>query len=140
MRKINEIIIHCSDSPFGDASDIDQWHKERGWAGIGYHYVILNGFRDKGKPTPNDDGAIEVGRDIEKAGAHCTGKNANSIGICLIGVKTFTDAQRESLKVLLEGLKAVFNLTNENIKGHYAYSSKKCPNFNVEEYVKEFCS
>jgi N-acetylmuramoyl-L-alanine amidase len=140
MRKIKEILIHCSASSFGDASDIDQWHKERGWSGIGYHYVILNGFRDKGKDTPSDDGFIEAGRPIEKMGAHCSGHNRNTIGICLIGVDKFTDKQRESLKSLLNGLKVVFNLTNDDIKGHYEYSSKSCPNFNVEEYLQEFCS
>ena len=45
MREIKKIIIHCSDSEFGDAALIDKWHKERGWTGIGYHYVILNGCR-----------------------------------------------------------------------------------------------
>lgn len=43
MRKITSIIIHCADTPNGKefhAADIDRWHKERGWQGIGYHWVI----------------------------------------------------------------------------------------------------
>lgn len=47
MRQINEIIVHCSGTPRGmevKAADIHRWHCERGWNGIGYHYVIgLNG-------------------------------------------------------------------------------------------------
>lgn len=34
MRAINEIIIHCADTPNGKefhAKDIDAWHRERGW-------------------------------------------------------------------------------------------------------------
>ena len=41
MAKLTNIIIHCSDSDFGDAQTIDLWHKQRGWKGIGYHYVIV---------------------------------------------------------------------------------------------------
>ena len=87
MRKINEIIIHCSDTQEGcdvTAADIRRWHttpKEkggRGWRDIGYHYVIRL------------DGTIEVGRTIERVGAHCIGRNgedhnSHSIGICYIG-------------------------------------------------------
>ena len=43
MRKINEIIIHCSATKEGKdfkAADIDRWHRERGFNKIGYHYVI----------------------------------------------------------------------------------------------------
>ena len=43
MRDIDKIIIHCSATPpdmHVDAERIDSWHKERGWSGIGYHYVI----------------------------------------------------------------------------------------------------
>ena len=29
-----------------DAEKIDQWHRQRGWSGIGYHYVILNDRHD----------------------------------------------------------------------------------------------
>ena len=87
MRKINEIIIHCSDTQEGcdvTAKEIRSWHtapKEkggRGWRDIGYHYVIRL------------DGTIELGRPLEKAGAHCIGRkgedhNSHSIGICYIG-------------------------------------------------------
>lgn len=42
MRTINRIILHCTATPRGrhvTVSDIDRWHKARGFAGIGYHYV-----------------------------------------------------------------------------------------------------
>lgn len=76
MRKINQIIVHCSATPEGknfNANDIDRWHKERGFDCIGYHYVI------------DLDGTIEKGRPIEKVGAHVKGHNSNSIGVCYIG-------------------------------------------------------
>ena len=44
MRTIKELIVHCTATPEGkyfDAADIDRWHKQRGWSGNGYHFVIL---------------------------------------------------------------------------------------------------
>ena len=55
MRKIDSIIIHCSATKVGQdftAADIDRWHRERGFNGIGYHYVVCL------------DGRLERGRDI----------------------------------------------------------------------------
>ena len=43
MRKIDSIIIHCSATKVGQdftAADIDRWHRERGFNGLGYHYVV----------------------------------------------------------------------------------------------------
>ena len=76
MRKITQIIIHCSATPEGKdytVADIDRWHKARGFKMIGYHYVIYR------------DGSIHTGRPLEMVGAHCKGHNAHSIGICYIG-------------------------------------------------------
>ena len=80
---IDAIVIHCSATRAGQdvhASDIDKWHKERGFAMIGYNYVITL------------DGKVEVGRPLDRDGAHCntagtSGKayNKHSIGICYVG-------------------------------------------------------
>ena len=128
MRKINEIILHCSDSSFGDAAIIDSWHKERGWSGIGYHYVILNGRPKRSKDyNPLLDGEVQKGRADKNVGAHARGHNAHSIGICLIGVDRFTIAQLESLVGLIKELGVA------SIKGHCDYDKgKTCPNFNAE--------
>lgn len=119
------IVVHCSDSPHGrgdNAATIDRWHKERGWSGIGYHYVIL------------ENGTIEAGRDIDKQGAHARGYN-NYIGICLIGTTAFTHAQFTSLDILLKAMKANYNIDSKDILGHYMVSSKTCPNFDVKKFV-----
>ena len=134
MRKIDSIVIHCSDSPFGDAKIIDQWHKERGWSGIGYHYVITNLFpkTTKNKIT-SSDGLIEEGRGIEKKGSHCYGHNSRSIGICLVGVDEFTNPQYKALKSLCVRLMKEFKIPIEKVKGHYELDSKKtCPNIDAD--------
>nr|DAF01772.1 MAG TPA: endodeoxyribonuclease I [Caudoviricetes sp.] len=130
MRHINEIIIHCSATPEGrdyTVADIDRWHKARGWRGIGYHYVIYK------------DGSVHAGRPVEQIGAHCTGHNANSIGICYIGgvaadgktpKDTRTPAQRIALRELVEELRAKY--PGATVHGHREFAPKACPSFDVQ--------
>lgn len=125
MRKITKHIIHCSDSPDDrkvTVADIDQWHKERGWKGIGYHYVIYR------------DGSVHYGRFENEVGAHCKGHNSYSIGTCLIGRETFTEMQFTALKKLHRELDERY----PGIKsfGHRDFDKHKtCPNFNVNEVL-----
>lgn len=136
MRDIKEIIIHCADTPEGRddrAADIRRWHKAKGWNDIGYHYVI------------DLDGTIEPGRDLDIAGAHCQGHNANSIGICYMGgcdksmkpKDTRTDAQKASMLLLLKYLCAKY--PKAVIYGHRDFSSKQCPSFDAKEEYKALC-
>ena len=134
MRAINKIIIHCSATKEGNnvtASTIDQWHKDRGWKGIGYHYVVAI------------DGSIEYGRSIYETGAHVKNQNEGSIGICYIGglgpsmepKDTRTPEQKESLLLLLKTLKKMH--PEATIHGHNEFSAKACPCFNAKE---EYCN
>ena len=130
MREINEIIIHCADTPNGKpfhASDIDAWHRERGWKEIGYHWVIVI------------DGAIEAGRHPDKIGSHAEGHNAHSYGICMIGKDRFTKPQWDSLALLVRRLAGEFPLAK--IEGHYqvAANGKTCPNFDVSKWWQSGC-
>lgn len=134
MRTINKIIIHCSATIEGQsitANTIDQWHKKRGWRGIGYHYVI------------GLDGLIEYGRMVDEIGAHVKGLNADSIGICYIGglnankepKDTRTIEQKESLLDLLKTLKRLH--PDATIHGHREFANKACPCFDAN---KEYCN
>lgn len=126
MRSINEIIVHCSATmPTMDigVAEIDRWHKDRGWSGIGYHYVIRR------------DGSLETGRDISRAGAHVSGRNANSIGVCIIGgidkegksETNFTLAQWGRLVMLLNDLKEKY--PGVLVRTHNEFANKDCPTF-----------
>ena len=122
MRQIYQHIIHCSDSYHGDVKSIRQWHMERGWLDIGYHFVIKK------------DGVIEIGRPLDQVGAHCKGKNLYSVGTCLIGKKDFTQAQFRSLKKLNVMLEKLF--PEIEVFAHYAFNADKtCPNFDVMEVL-----
>lgn len=144
MKKITHIIIHCSDSKFGDSKLIDSWHKERGWSGIGYHFVILNGSRTTSKTyKESEDGIVERGRPLNddewisdnEIGSHALGFNDKSIGICLIGINQFTKNQLYSLLERLKVLIKRHKIDPNNILGHYEIpqsGGKTCPNFNVQ--------
>lgn len=133
MRPIRTIIIHCSDSDFGDAKTIDAWHRERGWTGIGYHAVITNGCLKHGETyNPIHDGVIQPGRPVESIGAHCKGHNADSIGICLIGTHFFTSKQLQSLQQLLRKHCAAYSIKPDSIHTHYEFDQgKTCPNIDI---------
>ncbi len=133
MREIKKLIIHCSDSSFGDAATIDNWHKERGWDGIGYHYVVLNGFRKPGQNyNPIEDGLVEPGRPIEKMGAHCRGHNKKSIGVCLIGVRLFSAKQLYGALPKLIRRIGLGTIEEVEIVGHCELDGgKSCPNIDM---------
>ncbi len=132
MRKVNKIIIHCTATPEGrehDVADIRRWHLKRGFNDIGYHYVI------------DLQGGIHIGRPITRQGAHCSGQNRGSIGICYVGgmskdmkkaKDTRTQAQKDSLIKLMHELIYKYN-KDMTIHGHNEYANKACPSFNVQE-------
>jgi N-acetyl-anhydromuramyl-L-alanine amidase AmpD len=106
---------------------VNEWHLDRGWDGIGYHYVITKTYM----------GRIWFGRSIAKMGAHTLGKNRGSIGICVTGRSKFTKAQYNSLISLLNHLMDLFDLTIDDIHPHNEFNKNKtCPNFNLEP-IKE---
>ena len=136
MRAINKLIIHCSDSDFGDAKLIKEWHtnlppKGNGWTDIGYHYIILNGHRKRGIYIPEDDGKIEVGRPIEIPGAHCRGHNKVSVGVCIIGRRLFS--AKQLYESLPEIIRMIGTTVDIEVYGHYEFTDRKsCPNINME--------
>ena len=135
-RIINEIIIHCTATPEGrecSVEEIRQWHKARGFTDIGYHYVI------------HLDGRVEEGRNVDIAGAHCTGHNANSIGVVYVGgcakdgktpKDTRTDAQKASLANLLIDLRKLY--PRATIHGHRDFANKACPSFDATKEYRMF--
>lgn len=155
MRKITDIIVHCSATqnlPHIDVNLVRKWHtdpkpKGRGWKDIGYHALIRT------------DGTLEFGRPEHIAGAHCKGHNKNSLGVMLVGgigkdgkaIFNFTEAQMTTLQnYILSRLEKY--PTIKKVAGHRDYSPdlngdgkitknewmKECPVFDVENFIKEF--
>ena len=135
-RIINEIIVHCTATPEGKdytVAEIRRWHLARGFSDIGYHYII------------HLDGEIETGRDVDISGAHCTGHNANSIGISYVGgcakdgktpKDTRTLMQKSALANLLIDLRRLY--PNAKIHGHRDFANKACPSFDATKEYQKF--
>ena len=129
MRKIDEIIIHCSATPEGrdhSVADVTAWHRARGFRTIGYHYLV------------HIDGRVERGRPESEIGAHCLGHNAHSIGVCYVGglasdcktpKDTRTPEQRRMLRELVKGLQRKYR--GAKVYGHRDFAAKACPCFDV---------
>ena len=143
MRDIKKIIVHCSASKDVSAATIKKWHTDpvdmqpvngkmtnvggRGWRDIGYHFVIRG------------SGNVEMGRTVAVQGAHVRGHNKDSIGICITGGKggamNYTEAQFQSLRVLIHGLREQHKIGKMAVFGHCDFTNAKtCPNFNVNAW------
>ena len=134
-RKITDIVIHCTASAYGQdltAEDVRRIHKAKGWSDIGYHYLIRL------------DGRTETGRDVDIIGAHVSGHNAHSIGVCYVGgidqkgqpADTRTVNQKDALISLLKMLRAVY--PDARICGHRDFSPDLNGNGTIEpsEWIK----
>lgn len=134
MRKINEIIVHCTATKEGrnfGVKDVDRWHKERGFKCIGYHYLILL------------DGTVAPGRPLDQIGAHTTGHNAYSIGICYVGgldkngkaKDTRTSEQKLAMYKLIYDLLQCYPKARVGV--HAEFANKACPCFSREQLMNE---
>ena len=135
MRDLKRIILHCAATPEGREVSVDtirKWHTDpppqgNGWSDIGYHYVI------------HIDGLTEIGRPVSIQGAHVSGENEDSIGVCYVGgvdkdlnpEETMTVEQEISFVELVKSLRLTFGYLS--VHGHNEYSSKACPSFSVEK-------
>lgn len=147
-QKTNYIVVHCSATPPNSdigVAEIDKMHRERGWEGIGYHFVIRK------------DGTLETGENMASRGAHVKGYNSTSVGICLVGglderrkpSKSFTSLQFITLKKLITFLLEMY--PEAEVAGHRDFSPdldgdgvisswefmKECPCFPVKEWWSE---
>ena len=135
-KTISNIIIHQTDSedqgtfsPYITA----QYHvNTNDWAGIGYHYYIL------------DDGTIFQTNDDNLITYHASGYNTNSLGVAITGEHTCSYEEPENnydiigkkkynaLVYTLATLSNKYFISVDKIKGHSETGSpKSCPNLNM---------
>jgi len=117
-RRWKYIVLHHSASDAGNEAIFNREHKDRGWLGVGYDFVIDNG---QGGP----DGRVEVTFRWEQQidGAHAGNEEYNKygIGICLVG--NFdndlpTAKQMDALVGLVNYLQKRCQVPTANIVGH----------------------
>lgn len=149
MRKIDNIVLHCSDSLWGCAREIRKWHMDKGWSDIGYHFVVLNGrptfeHSQNGVTIPSLEGSIECGRYLDddtwveelEVGSHALGLNSSSIGVCMIGKTQFSEIVLRCTSMLIRDLCMLYQVPTIGVIGHYEVASgkaqgKTCPNIDM---------
>ena len=130
--KTNRIIVHHSVSPTTTTVEqIDRWHRDRGYEGIGYHYLITG------------DGISHIGRPLADRGAHCSQANSDSIGICLAGDNTreahqWTEEQVRCLLALVDNLRFFYG--SLELVGHRDVPGARteCPGVDLTSYLAAF--
>lgn len=135
-KRTDWLVVHASATPptldIG-AAEIRQWHLQKGWSDIGYHFVIRR------------NGKVEIGRPENQVGSHVAGRNSNSLGICLVGgtdarqrpENNFTAEQWASLQTLLMRLTQKY--PGATILGHRDFPGvhKACPCFDAIEWAAD---
>ena len=129
------IVIHHSFTDSGNEAIFDKYHRsQRGWLGIGYHFVIGNGHE-------SPDGAIEVTfrweDQIQGAHAGVEEYNQRGIGICLVG--NFergypTAKQMASLVALINYLQQRCRIPTSQVLLHRHLKNTECPGRNFPFY------
>lgn len=122
--KPSMIVYHHTVDSDMTPQQIDQIHKDRGWAGIGYHFYIRK------------DGTIYRGRPENAVGSHAPGVNSKAFGIALEGNfnnEYLTPQQMTSVIELSKYLMNKYNITD--LKRHKDVRNTECPgaNFPFEE-------
>lgn len=120
IESINRIILHHTGVTVEQSVEvIHNYHKSRGYAGIGYHFYVRK------------DGSIYKGRPIEWVGAHAYGNNSDSIGVCAEGnfnEEDMSNEQKASLKELVAYLKNEYGI--DLVQAHRDVDSTSCPGEN----------
>lgn len=113
------IILHHAAAKSCTAQQIHQWHLNNGWSGAGYHFLVRK------------DGSIYRLRPEKKVGAHASGANSDSLGICFEGdfmTETMGETQRKAGAELVSYLKNKYVIST--VKRHKDVGSTDCPGNN----------
>lgn len=101
-------------------------HRDRGWADIGYHFVV------------DRDGRVWQGRLLNWQGAHVKDHNEGNIGIVALGNfdrQTPSAPQIASLNRHLSLLMKQYRVPLANVKTHQEWAATACPGANLQRYM-----
>ena len=100
--RTNRLILHHADASVYSPEQIHRLHLQNGWSGAGYHFEVRK------------DGSIYRLRPEGAVGAHASGSNSDSIGICFEGdydVEIMPDVQKQAGKELVAWLKGKYGVS-----------------------------
>lgn len=114
--RTNRLILHHADASVYSPEQIHQLHLQKGWSGAGYHFEVRK------------DGSIYRLRPEGAVGAHASGGNSDSIGICFEGdydVEIMPDVQKQAGKELVAWLKGKYGVSK--VQAHRDVCATACP-------------
>ena len=115
----DEIILHHAEASRASVEEVNRWHLERGWTGIGYHFYVRK------------DGKVYRGRPEWAVGAHAQGHNSRAVGICCEGsymTETMPRAQFDALVGLVREEMAKY--PGAKVLRHKDVNETDCPGVN----------
>lgn len=98
----------------------------RGWADIGYHYVV------------DPQGRIWEGRSIGKQGAHVKDQNENNLGILVLGNfdrQSPSQAALASLDKFIANQMQRYGIGMSQVRTHMERDSTSCPGRALQQYM-----
>ena len=129
-RRIDEIVIHHTWRPTAKQyKGLNTWQSiknyhvfQNGWSDIGYHFGV------------GPDGSFWALRPFERSGAHVLNRNANTIGVCMLGDYDQEDPRQivaDTIR-LTDIIRQRFNLNRDRIRFHREFQNKTCPGVKVD--------
>ncbi len=101
----------------------------KGWADIGYHYLI------------GRDGRVYEGRPVAKQGAHTGGNNERNLGISVVGdfMKALpNDRQMDALKSFLGDQMSRYGVRRDRLYGHRDLGNTLCPGTKLYRWLQGY--
>jgi len=141
LSRINKIIVH-QELGEGTIEQVNRYHikpnhiSPKGCPHFCYHYGIRK------------NGEVIQANELSQITWHTKGQNGVAIGIMLVGnfagpghsvgTSEPTTEQLKSLDELVSYLKKSFNLSNQEVFGHYHFGKPACPGTIVQEWIENY--
>ena len=139
MHGVSRITLHhegwtpvtftAATSTFDRVEQIRQVHtRDRGWADIGYHYVI------------DRAGRVIEGRSIVYQGAHVTDNNPHNLGILVLGnfnQQSPSSAQVQSLARFTRQMMQLHRVPGHLVQTHQEIKPTECPGRTLQAQVEK---
>lgn len=132
-RNITRLVFHCTATQQNATveSILRFWRENLKWKNPGYHIIV------------KADGSWTQLQDFNRITNGVAGINSTSLHISYIGginklgraENNMTDSQKEVFETIYNTFK--LKLPKITFHGHYEFSNKACPSFNVQDWILE---
>jgi len=127
------IIHHSASAQTTTMLDVDRWHRQRGFSGIGYHFFMqIRGGR----------GYLKAARPATLAGAHTIGWNSKALGLCIAGnyeTDIMSKAIYQDVLAAAAHICKKYGIPANKVFGHRDKAATACPgkNFPLDKLKKD---